>query len=65
MKKFKKYSKKDVIHMTDKTSWTLKLRDCACIAGDGICAELLPDILVYDGIVVFEHENLDQTVKNA
>lgn len=55
---------KDVIHMTDKTSWVLKFRDCACIVGDGICADLLPDILSYEGIVVFEHENLEQAIKS-
>ena len=50
--------KKDIIHLTDKGSWVLRFRDSQCILGDGIVADLLEDILSFDGIIVLECEDL-------
>lgn len=54
--------KKDIIHLADKTSWVLKFRDSMCALGDGICGDLLENILSYEGIVVFEHEDLQMAI---
>jgi len=40
----------------------MKFRDSMCVLGDGICADLLEDILSYEGIVVFEHEDLRMAI---
>ncbi len=54
--------KRDIIHLADKGSWVLKFRDSMCVLGDGICADLLEDILSFDGVIVLEYEDLQTAV---
>jgi hypothetical protein len=56
--------RKDIIHLTDKKGWTITFRDGACVLGEGICGDLLEELFNYQGIIVFEYENLQMAISS-
>jgi sugar phosphate isomerase/epimerase len=53
---------RDILHIADKECWTLRFRDCMCVLGEGVCAELLEDIAAFPGIIVIEMEDLEMAL---
>jgi len=59
---------KDIIHLTGKTSWTKRFRECSCAYG--IEEDITPEIVKEavrefessGGVIVFEHEDLQQAL---
>ncbi len=57
---------KDILHMSDKTIWG-DFRPNACAFPDGISKFMIVPLLQFaksDGVIIFEHENLEQAIKS-
>jgi len=59
---------RDIIHLTGKTSWTKRFRECSCAYGierditPEIVKDAIREFVENGGIVVFEHEDLQQAL---